>query len=251
MRIAALVFSLVTAFASGARADCTSPHPELSPQICAPAVASETELCAWAVRHADAGAAEHCALERRSRELGVLELRADATRFLWLIALDEGLRPVALLGEVADPGLPHSFGRIELVRRLESERSGRQVLTFETESAVHDEDAERGTRQGVLERHLTVCVRSPTEPLACELRVPLAYEASATGDPEPTRAEAIAVVRHDGRLRLTLRDGDWRVLFGFGGLFGDRLSVTLPLRAADAAREELDPDTLLVQLASR
>lgn len=251
MRIAALVFSLVTAFASHARADCKSPHPELSPQVCAPAVATEAELCHWAVRHADAGEADHCALERRSASLGVLELRADATRFLWLVALDEGLRPLALLGEVADPGLSHSFGRVELVRQLESERGGRQILAFETEEAVHDEDAERGARHAVLERHLTVCVRAPGEALACELRVPLGYEANATGDPEPTRAEAIAVIRHDGRLRLTLRDGDWRVLFGLGDLFGERLSVTLPLRAADAAREELDPDTLLVQLASR
>ncbi len=248
MRLSIVFTLLVSSAVASAQSECASPHPELSPQVCAPAVESELALCEWALTQVDVERADECTLDRRRSE-ALLELRADATRFLWLVELGDTLRPVALLGEVADPGLPHSRGRIQLVRRLDNERDGHRIVAFETEQAVYDEDRDGGMRQEIVERHLTVCQRD--HGLRCELRVPLAYEESATGEPEPTRAEAIAVVRHDGRLRLTLRQGDWRALFGLGDLFGDRLSVTLPLRAADAAREELDPDSLLVQLATR
>lgn len=248
MRVVIVFFVLLASATAGAQTECASPHPELSPQVCAPTMATEAELCDWALTQVDADRADECELERR-RDDGLLELRTDATRFLWLVEAREGLRPVALLGEVPDPGLPHSSGRIALVRRLDNHRDRLRIVAFETEQEVFDEDRQSGARQAIRERHLTLCVDDGA--LRCELRVPLAYRESATGDPEPTHAEAIAVVRHDGRLRLTLRHGDWRALFGLGDLFGDRLSVTLPLRAADAANEELDPDSLLVQLATR
>lgn len=142
-----------------------------------------------------------------------------------LIAIPEqaALRVLGVVDECLGGPDGHSWCSISLGRLARRDTSRGPVVLVETASTFYDYDVGVLVGVRVERRHLTVC-----DAQRCAISVPLETTlwsiALTEGrgrpgwpyDEHETRAassRAIAVLRPDGSVRLTLRTGDWRSLF--------------------------------------